>query len=151
VGLRHRLGEPTGLETVLPRKRKIAGCLYFRLCAGLSAFWFFSLSLAAGQTISLSPTSLSFGVQVVGTVSAFKKITLTNTGMAGLTSIGVTVSPPFVEINSCGTRLSAGAKCTIKISFSPTVVGTSTASLTVTGTAPNRFWCASCEFVTGQP
>ncbi len=43
-------------------------------CAALCA-----ATLAAGQTVSLAPSTLSFAAQVVGTSSAAKPVVLTNT------------------------------------------------------------------------
>jgi len=90
--------------------------------------------------VSLSPTSLTFSTQLVGTSSASKPVTLTNTGTATLTitSISVTGADPtdFSETNTCGSGLAAGASCTINVTFKPTVKGTRTASVSVADNAP---------------
>src|SRR5882762_4589016 len=75
---------------------------------------------ASGQTISLSPTSLAFGNQVVGTTSSVKRITLTNTGTARLTLSSIAATAPFGQTNTCGSGLGAGSKCTISATFAPT-------------------------------
>src|SRR3982074_2582325 len=80
------------------------------------------VSGASGQTISLSPTSLSFGNHVVGTSSS-AKITLTNAGTAKLAIGSIATMGAFAETNTCGTTLSAGGKCSISVTFTPTSTG----------------------------
>src|SRR5205823_896534 len=74
--------------------------------------------------VSLSPTSLNFGNQNVGTTSAPQTVTLSNIGTATLsiTSIGIEngdYSSDFAETNNCGTSLAAGASCAINVTFTP--------------------------------
>jgi Abnormal spindle-like microcephaly-assoc'd, ASPM-SPD-2-Hydin len=101
----------------------------------------------------LKPTSLNFGNQNVGTTSAPKAATLTNIGNAtlGIASISITGanSGDFAQSSNCGSALAPLASCTINVTFTPTAtgsrsatltislaVGSLTASLTGTGTAP---------------
>ncbi len=88
-------------------------------------------------TATVSPTSLTFGVQVVGTISAAQTVTLTNTGSAVLTITSIAASGDFLQINTCGSTLAAGANCTITVKFKPTTLNTRTGSITVTDTATN--------------
>lgn len=98
--------------------------------------------------VSLSPSSLTFGSQLVGSSSALQSSTLTNSGTSGLTGITITPIGDFSETNNCG-NTAAGASCTINVTFTPTATGartgymvvtdnagTQTLSLTGTGTAP---------------
>lgn len=83
---------------------------------------------------SLSPTSLSFGNQNVGTTSAAQTVTLSNSGTATLTitSISITGSSDFSSpSNNCGTSLAAGASCVITVIFTPTMTGLRTGTLSV--------------------
>jgi hypothetical protein len=84
---------------------------------------------------SLSPTSLNFSGQLVGTTSATQKVTLTNSGSAPLSISSIAVTGDFAETNNCGTSLAAGASCSVSISFAPTASGTRTGSLTFTDNA----------------
>jgi hypothetical protein len=97
--------------------------------------------------VSLSPASLTFSAQAVGTQSAGKPITLTNTGTATLTltSIGITGanSGDFLETNTCGTSVAAGGNCSITVTFGPTAAGTRSATLSVTDNAPGSPQTAS--------
>ena len=86
---------------------------------------------------TLSPFSLSFADQVVGTPSTTKVATLTNSSSNLLTLSGVTVTgSAFARTGgTCATSfpatLSAGASCTLQVGFTPTVTGTHTGSLSV--------------------
>jgi hypothetical protein len=86
--------------------------------------------------VSLSPVSLSFGNQSVGTAGAAQTVTLTNNGSASLSisSIAVTGTNAgdFSETNTCGSSVGAGGTCTISVTFTPTASGSRTASATIT-------------------
>src|SRR5207249_2827527 len=91
-----------------------------------------------GPVASLSPTSLAFGNQTVGT-SAAKSITLSNTGTASLSISGYAItgtnSGDFTKTTNCLASLGAGASCIISVTFKPTATGTRTASVAVTDNA----------------
>ena len=84
---------------------------------------------------SMSPTSLTFADQNVGTKSPPQTDTLTNIGSTALSieKIGITGADPkdFLETNNCPASLPAGKSCAIKVTFKPTAVGTRFASLSV--------------------
>jgi hypothetical protein len=93
-----------------------------------------TVSLSGAGTVavaSLSPSSLSFAGQAVGTTSAAQTVTLMNTGGAPLAITGVTVSAGFAESNTCGSSLAAGGKCTISVTFTPAATGSFTGTLSV--------------------
>ena len=96
---------------------------------------------SSAPAVSVSPTSLAFGSQTVGTTSAAQTITLSNTGNAALTisSIALSGANPgdFGQTNTCGSSVAAGANCTISVSFKPPATGTLTASVTLTDNAPS--------------
>jgi hypothetical protein len=89
--------------------------------------------------VALTPATLTFDAQTVGTTSAPKPITLQNTGSASLAISTVsfvgTNPASFLQTNNCGTALAAGAQCTISVSFKPVSKGPRTASLTLTDNA----------------
>ena len=95
----------------------------------------------AAPVVGLSPSTLTFGTQGVGTPSAAQTVTLHNTGTAALsiTSIafGGTNPGQFSQSHACGATLSAGAQCTISVTFKPTTAGSMSASVTITDNAPN--------------
>ncbi len=91
-----------------------------------------------GASVSLSSASLSFGDQTVGIKSKTESVTLTNTGNIPLTiSIAITGtdSADFSQSNTCGSSVSAGAKCTITVDFKPLGTGTRTAAVQITDNA----------------
>jgi hypothetical protein len=95
--------------------------------------------LLQSPLVSLSPAALQFGNQNVGTSSTPQNVTLTNTGSALLkiSSIAVTGSNSgdFSQYNNCASSLISGATCTITVTFSPTVPGLRSASVSITDNA----------------
>jgi hypothetical protein len=89
----------------------------------------------SAPVVSLSPSSLTFASQTVGTTSAAQTVTLSNTGNASLTITGVSASGDFAETNSCGSSVAAGVNCTISVTFTPTASGTRTGTLSITDNA----------------
>ena len=89
--------------------------------------------------VTVSTNALNFGNQLFQTNSKQSQFTLTNTGTTTLhiTSIGVsgTNQGDFGQTNDCGTSVSAGNMCTIKVSFTPSMVGVASASLGVSDDA----------------
>jgi len=96
---------------------------------------------ATSGAVTVSPTSLSFPVQLLQTSSAPQAVTLTNTSASALTisSIAITGTnlKDFSQTNNCGTSLAGNTSCTINVTFKPTSVNTRTASLTITDSASN--------------
>jgi hypothetical protein len=94
---------------------------------------------SGNPVVTLAPTSLNFGKQVLGISSAAQPVTLTNTGTAvlNLTSIAIAGTDPadFSETNNCGTTVAANASCTINVTFDPTMGGTRTGTVSVTDNA----------------
>jgi hypothetical protein len=84
---------------------------------------------------SVSPPSLSFATQLVGTTSTAQSATISNKGLAPLTISNVGTSANFGETNNCGGVVAAGGSCTISVTFAPTATGSLTGSLTVTDDA----------------
>jgi hypothetical protein len=87
----------------------------------------------------LSPTSLAFGNQSVGTTSTAHTVTLSNTGNATLsiTSLALTGTnaSDFAQTNTCGSSVAASANCTITVTFTPAASGSRTASVSITDNA----------------
>src|SRR5205085_2581964 len=90
----------------------------------------------------LAPTSLGFGNQLLSTASTPMTVTLTNTGTAALTISSFGASGDFAATssgaNACPTSpatLAAGANCTIDVTFTPTVSGARTGTLSVVDNA----------------
>ena len=94
---------------------------------------------STAPSASLSPSSLAFGSQTVGSTSTAQTITLSNTGNGALSisSIALTGADPgdFAQTNTCGSSVAAGANCTISVTFKPPAAGTLTAAVTLTDNA----------------
>jgi sugar lactone lactonase YvrE len=91
---------------------------------------------APAAQAALTPATATFGSVIDGSSSAAQTFTLTNAGNAALaiTSISLTgtnASSFALGANACGSSLAAGANCTIAVTFSPSSVGSFTASLSV--------------------
>jgi pimeloyl-ACP methyl ester carboxylesterase len=99
------------------------------------------ISLADVPGVSLTPATLSFANQLLDTPSVPRTATLTNNGTAILNISGIAISGTdsgdFTQISTCGATLAASANCTISVTFTPTALGTRTATLTITSDAPN--------------
>ena len=89
--------------------------------------------------VNLSPTSLSFGNQAVGTTSAAQTVTLTNTSSSALTIVSIESSLiDFPTTSDCPfqpSTLAGGASCHISVTFSPGSMGTIAGQITVTDSA----------------
>ncbi|HEY6269238.1 MAG TPA: FG-GAP-like repeat-containing protein [Candidatus Acidoferrum sp.] len=89
--------------------------------------------------VTLGGNSLGFGNQNVGTISASKMVSLSNTGTASLTisSIAITGANAgdFAQTNTCGGSVAAGANCSINVTFKPTATGNRSASVSITDNA----------------
>jgi len=99
----------------------------------------FSVLLSQGSsngiTVSVSPSSLAFGVVPVGSTSASQTVTVTNTGNATVTISSVTIQGNFIKTNQCGSTLGVGGSCTILVSFKPKNIGPLTGILSITDNA----------------
>ncbi len=90
-----------------------------------------------GPAVSLSVSSINFGGLPLGTTSAPRTVTLTNTGTATLSIFGFSRTGDFaITSNTCGASLAVGASCTVTLTFTPTAVGLRTGTLTVSDNAP---------------
>lgn len=104
------------------------------LCCGVT----FSLRLPA-QTISITPTTLSFGYVQVGTTSPYQQLKVANTGTAPLTISAWSITPPQFAIASADPTpvyLDPGESTVVDVTFSPATdqsySGTFTASSNAT-------------------
>jgi hypothetical protein len=97
----------------------------------------FVADLPLTPTISVSPTSINFGTQLVGTPTAPQFITLTNNTSS---SVGLTLPPTFVPTTptvfaqlggTCTTTLAGGATCTVGVTFTPSASAAYAATLKI--------------------
>lgn len=93
--------------------------------------------IGLGASVGFTPSSLTFPNQLVGTSSSVETLALTNSGNATLIISSVQISGDFTQTNNCLANLSAGSNCTINVTFTPTVAGVRTGTITVTDNAFN--------------
>lgn len=89
------------------------------------------LGTGVSASVTLSPSSLTFSSQTVGTTSPAQTVTLTNAGSVPLTITSITASANFSQTNTCGTTIAAGGACIITVTFAPTITGTLTGNVSV--------------------
>jgi uncharacterized repeat protein (TIGR01451 family) len=91
--------------------------------------------------ISVTPTSLSFGSQGIGTTSPTQAVVVTSSGTSALTVSSATTSGPFqVSNDGCSGAgpIAPSANCAIQVVFTPAAVGPATGTLTITSDAGTK-------------
>jgi YVTN family beta-propeller protein len=96
--------------------------------------------LVAAPEPSISPSSLNFTSQAVGTASPEQILTLTNSGSVPLSITSVAFSETnaaWSESDTCvlSSPLAPAATCTVNVSFTPSAIGTAAATLVLTDNA----------------
>lgn len=96
---------------------------------------------AGAPVASVSPSALDFGLQAQGAASSAKTITLRNTGNAVLTlasspiTLSGTNAADFKQTTTCGSTLAANASCTIDVTFTASLAGSESATLSIASNA----------------
>jgi hypothetical protein len=88
-----------------------------------------------GPTVTLLPTSLTFGSLGVGVPSSPQTVTLTNSGAGALTIRSITPSGDFAQNHNCVSPVAVGGSCTISVTFTPTVGGTRNGTISIADNA----------------
>lgn len=94
--------------------------------------------IAATPGFSVSPGSLPFGSQVVGSTSTTRSVVVTNHGNAPLRLSQIGTTGDFARTGgTCGTTagLAPGASCSVAVKFAPTRAGSRTGALSFTDNA----------------
>ncbi len=80
-----------------------------------------------GTVVSVSPSSLNFGNQTVGTTSAPQTVTVTNDGTTSINIAKISFAGgdpgDFAQTNNCGASLGASSSCAINVTFTPHAKG----------------------------
>lgn len=88
--------------------------------------------------ITVSPSSLSFGDQLLGTNSSALLVKVVNNGAAAAT-VGVAVSGDFAQTSNCPVSpatLAPATSCNISVTFKPTATGVRNGSVVVSDNLP---------------
>ncbi|MGA7313189.1 MAG: choice-of-anchor D domain-containing protein, partial [Silvibacterium sp.] len=92
-----------------------------------------TISFTTSPVLSLSPSSLAFGNEVLGTTSAGKSVTVTNITSSAVPVSLVSPSGDFaVSSNTCGSSLAGGAHCIVTVTYKPSTLGAVAGDLTIT-------------------
>ncbi len=84
-----------------------------------------------GPAVSLTPASLMFAGQMLGTSSPAQNVTLANTGNTTLNVGNIQMTGAFTQTNNCPATLTSNSTCTLRVMFTPTVIGTQNGTLTI--------------------
>jgi hypothetical protein len=84
------------------------------------------------NTVSLAPSSLTFGGQLLNQSRPAQLATLTNPASVPLGISAITTSGDFAQTSDCPASLPAGQSCTISVTFTPTAAGSRTGSVDIT-------------------
>src|SRR5271156_3139280 len=107
---------------------------------GSGSFTSYAADLTLTPTISVSPTSIDFGTQLVHVPSVEQFVTVTNNTASAIT---LTLPPTTTGTNPadfvgaadgttpCTASLASGASCTIGVTFTPSVAAAETATLNI--------------------
>jgi hypothetical protein len=88
--------------------------------------------------VKASPASLSFGPVLVGQTSLPKVVSLINSGTSEITVSAVSISGDFaIPFNGCAHGVKPFTHCSVKVTFTPSQLGTSTGTLTFVDSASN--------------
>src|SRR5262245_17200343 len=84
-----------------------------------------------GGSVSVSPSSLSFGRQVVGLADTPQTVTVRNNRNSSINVTSVSTSlGDYLDTHTCGT-LARNATCTITVTFTPAATGSRNATLDI--------------------
>lgn len=93
------------------------------------------IGVTPNASVSLSPLTLTFASQTIGSSSAARVVTLSNTGNEALSITSVQAQGDFAQTNNCPASLNTASACTINVTFTPTAAGTRTGNVTVVDSA----------------
>ena len=88
-----------------------------------------------GSSVTLSPSSLTFGTTNLHEASAAQNVTLTNSTSAALAITSIVASGDFAQTNTCGTSVATNASCSISVTFTPTAGGARSGSIVISDSA----------------
>jgi 6-phosphogluconolactonase (cycloisomerase 2 family) len=112
------------------------------------------VSPISGPLPQFESTSLGFAAEI-GTTSSTALERLVNNGQQTLFISSISIqgvnSAEFASVNNCGAALSAGAFCTISLTFTPTVTGPRQATLVVVDNGPGGAQSVALSGAAVQP
>jgi hypothetical protein len=97
---------------------------------GLDAF-VMKVGANSAPAASISPESLQFATQEVGSPSQPQLALLRNMGSSALSISSISTTGDFAESDDCGTSVPAAGSCTLSVIFTPTATGSRSGSVVI--------------------
>jgi hypothetical protein len=111
----------------------LAGSIIFTDGAGNSPQTVALTGTGVAGLLTVSPSTLSFASQPIGSASASQTITMKNVGSAAMPISSVVALGSFTETNNCPVSLAEGASCTVNVSFAPLTSGAASGAISLNG------------------
>lgn len=115
-----------------------AGAVEIQTDAATSLEFVSVLGISSSAALTLSPTGLDFGTVNVGS-SGTLPVRVTNNTSGPVTFTGVSAGGDYsAAVGTCpavGSALAGGASCALQVTFTPTIVGTRTGTLSLSTSA----------------
>jgi Beta-propeller repeat/Abnormal spindle-like microcephaly-assoc'd, ASPM-SPD-2-Hydin len=89
------------------------------------------MGAASAPAVALSPASLQYASQAVGSSSQSQTVLLRDMGSSPLSISSITTIGDFAETDSCQTSVPAASSCTFSVTFTPTAVGPHSGSILI--------------------
>ena len=83
------------------------------------------------SSLTLSPASIVFPDQLVGSTSGALTSTIANSSSSPITVCSMLISGTFAQTNTCGSVIASKGSCTVNLTFSPTAKGPNTGYLRI--------------------
>ena len=97
------------------------------------------LAQGQGPSLTLTPSALIFGTQVVGSTGGnqpvVESVVLKNTGTAPLNISEIATSGDYTQTNNCPSALAVASMCTVNVTFKPAEDGVRNGSLKISDNA----------------
>ncbi|HMD36440.1 MAG TPA: choice-of-anchor D domain-containing protein, partial [Vicinamibacterales bacterium] len=90
---------------------------------------------AMASGIAIFPATVGFGSQIISTTTPSRIVSMTNVGADPLIVANISVSGDFAQVNSCGSTVAPGSTCSIVVTFTPTLAGSRTGTLSIVDNA----------------
>jgi Beta-propeller repeat/Abnormal spindle-like microcephaly-assoc'd, ASPM-SPD-2-Hydin len=97
----------------------------------------FIAKIGAGSapTVSLTPATLQYSTEAVGSVSQAQQVQLRNMSSLSLSISSIQASTGFAETDNCGSSLAPASNCTLSVTFNPAAAGSFTGSIQISDNA----------------
>ncbi len=89
------------------------------------------IGAAFAPAVALNPASLQFSSQMVGSSSQPQTVLMRNMGSSPLSISTLATTGDFAETDNCGSSVSAAGTCTFSVTFTPTVSGFRSGTITI--------------------